>query len=164
MNSKIDKHSMKLIIYSFCMIIWYILISILAYNYGNLPFGNYFVTVLSLTQSVAIVLLIISIFTRNKSFITHCIKFISYETLQRMNYNIIIISALNFIYILAKGNLDNYKKKYSNKFDNYSNGELKKYILLNTSIMLIAEIIQLILVKKYNTYLENYSNEEKKKN
>jgi len=66
-----------------------------------------------------------------------------------MNYNIIIISALNFIYILAKGNLDNYKKKYSNKFDNYSNGELKKYILLNTSIMLIAEIIQLILVVSY---------------
>jgi len=66
-----------------------------------------------------------------------------------MNYNIIIISALNFIYILAKGNLDNYKKKYSNKFDNYSNGELKKYILLNTSIILIAEIIQLILVVSY---------------
>ncbi|ORX76567.1 hypothetical protein BCR32DRAFT_271192 [Anaeromyces robustus] len=166
MSSKIRNHSkndINAIVYSTFMIIWFLIVSILAKYFGILPIINSTIWGTSIIGVLLLVKTIIGIYYRNLFYITDFKTFLSTWILQACGYGFTFFNIINFIYIWNEKTLDKFRKITDKNIENYSNEELKKIIILNSSIMVITGILYIIILKiftsNYDKYLDNVNSD-----
>eukprot|EP00833_Pecoramyces_ruminatium_P000292 jgi/Orpsp1_1/1174324/evm.model.c7180000049684.2 len=131
-------------IYSYFMILWFLIISGLAYRYGSLLAINNFILYSSLFSVIPHVLTLVGIYKRNIPLLN---KYKSFsKPIRTFNTFIIIISIINFFSIWKKDGLEKFRKFTIKDFENYSDEELKNYMLMSSYAMFIIGFIQIIIL------------------